>query len=316
MDTENRLAGHQRNPQLEGLLHFFEDKFGPLERQVIEDIPSCDKPVLFIVGCARSGTTLVLQYLSKSGLFAYPTNFLSRFYFAPFIGATLQQMLVDYDHNGEVFGGTTRYFFESNLGKTQGPLAPHEFWYFWRRFFAFGDDQQISENSLAAVDGLGFMKEISALQSVSMKPFVAKGMICNWNLPFLAGLHPRIHFLFVHRDIEDNVNSLLSARLNFFGDLSKWYSFKPPGYQQVLNLSPKEQVEWQIQSTNASIRKGLDEISHDRVFETSYTDFCANPRDLLDKIFSRWSIPLPIEMKDLPLCFDIKKHNKPSSESK
>lgn len=310
MQNEHRLPLHKRNPQLEELLCFFKARLGPLEQQEIEGIARCEKPILFIVGCARSGTTLVLQYLSRSGFFSYPTNFLSRFYFAPFLGAKLQQMLVDCDLRGEIFGGDKGQAFESHLGKTHGALAPHEFWYFWRRYFAFGDVQEMNRSSLDAVDGKGFMQELNALQSVSMQPFVAKAMICNWHLPFLAELDPRIHFLFVHRNTADNAMSLIRARENFFGDSSKWYSFKPPGYEQVLKLSPKQQVEWQVESTNAAIREGLDKIVSNRVFETNYIDFCENPRALLDKIVSRWSIDLPLDAPQLPTRFDIKKHSK------
>ena len=50
---------------------------------------------VFVVGALRSGTTLFTQWLATTGLTAYPTNLLSRFYGAPLVGAKIQQLLTD-----------------------------------------------------------------------------------------------------------------------------------------------------------------------------------------------------------------------------
>ena len=58
--------------------------------------PSPDRrPIILILGCARSESTLLLQLLAESGAFAYPTNFLSRFYATLVLLSNGTQRLVD-----------------------------------------------------------------------------------------------------------------------------------------------------------------------------------------------------------------------------
>src|SRR5690606_4732592 len=115
--------------------------------------------------------------------------------------------------------------YSSVLGKTQGALAPNEFWYFWRRFFPFGEIQRLEPEVLARVDDRGFLAELAAIESVQDKPFAAKGMILNWNLTYLDALLPKALFLHVVRDPLMTAQSLLEARQKFFGRMDAWYSF-------------------------------------------------------------------------------------------
>ena len=57
-----------------------------------------------------------------------------------------------------------------------------------------------------------------------------------------------------------NAQSLVRARQEYFGDLKQWYSFKPPGYENVLGLDPFHQCAWQVLETNAAIEEGLAKI--------------------------------------------------------
>jgi len=302
--VDQRLPEHRRPEALEQELRFFEQILEPVESELLTEAPQCEDPVLFIMGCARSGTTLIYQYLAQAGLFAYPTNFLSRFYYAPYLGARLQRMLFDLDFRGEIKEHGAGTSFESDLGKTLGVGAPHEFWYFWRRFFRFGEEQQLDVKALAASDGWGFMKELRALQSVFARPLVLKGMILNWNIPYLASLDERHRFLFIERGLTDNAGSLLSARRRFFGDERSWYSFKPPGHARVRNLEPAYQTVWQVMATNSAIHAGLAQVPGERVFHTTYEQFCENPRCVLDNLSLRWQRPLPQIAKVLPVRFE------------
>ncbi len=301
-----RVPEYQRPENLEAMLQFFAARLGPVEQREIADLELCDEPIVYIMGCARSGTTLVYQYLTQSGLFAYPSNFLSRFYYAPYLGAQLQKMLFDCDFRGEIDGGRAAAFI-SQLGKTQGALAPHEFWYFWRRFFAFGDTQQLSETELAAVDGTGFTRELRAMQTAFGKPLVLKGMILNWHLPYLAELYENSFFVIVERDTADNARSLLDARREFAGTETDWYSFKPPGWRDVLSLSPPEQTAWQVLATNAALKQGAAKIAPERVCRVTYEQFCTAPQKLLTDIAERCGQSLPHTAAELPAKFDVRR---------
>lgn len=302
----DRTTYHQRPERLEALLQYFEQILGPLESGEIAGLALCDEPILYIMGCARSGSTLVLQYLGRSGLFTYPTNFLSRFYYAPYLGARLQEMLFGADFHGEITHGWPDAF-ESRLGKTIGPLAPHEFWYFWRRFFAFGDTQKLTDEAIRQADVSTFIRELRAFQTVASIPLVLKGMILNWDIPLLARLYERSCFLFVQRRVEANADSLVRARKDYFGDEQQWYSFRPPGYENVVGLDPYHQAAWQVMRTNEAIEDGLAQVPAERVFRVAYEKFCENPRSLLETISARCSRTLPqlAPGSELPIAFTI-----------
>lgn len=290
----NRVEGYQKSASLEAELAYFESLLGPVERQILPEAKNSGEPIVFIMGCARSGSTLVFQYLAESGIFSFPTNFISRFYYAPYIGARLQRMLIECDFRNEVFSQPDkRETYQSSLGKTTGPLAPHEFWYFWRRFFTFVDEQKLSQNELKEIDGDLFHRELMALQSVQRKPLLLKGMILNWNIPYLAKLIGNSFFIHVHRSPLANAQSLIRARQSFFGKCSEWYSFKPPGYQNLLNHSPETQTYWQVLATNQAIRSGLEGLPDDRVISMSYEEFCQQPGRLLDRLSAKTGLTPP-----------------------
>ncbi len=290
----SRTSTHQRLPELESELNFFSELLTPLELQVLPQEPRDPPPTIFIMGCARSGSTLLYQYLAASGVFTYPTNFVSRFYYAPYIGARLQRMLFSLDNRHEITPPSLgQEQFASKLGKTLGAMAPHEFWYFWRRFFHFTDEQCIPENKLSEVDGSTFRRELSAFQSVTNLPLVLKGMILNWHIPFLAELIPNSFFIHIYRDQLANAQSLFKARIDFFGTANEWYSFRPPGYATTQAFTPELQTLWQVRQTKAAVDEGLRSIGTDRSLAVSYEGFCDNPKRVFSQIADMTGNELP-----------------------
>jgi len=94
-----RAPAYRKQEELEALLREMEELFDGLELPF--ELQGPKFPPVFILGSARSGTTLVHQYLAHSGIFAYPTNTLSRFYYAPYVGAKIQQLLFEKDFKEE-----------------------------------------------------------------------------------------------------------------------------------------------------------------------------------------------------------------------
>jgi len=294
LNNTDRVKDFKKNDSLELSLNYFHELLEPTEINQIKDIEHQNLPIIFIVGCARSGSTLLLQYLASSGAFGFPTNFLSRFYYAPYIGAKLQDLLFRNDFKNEIWPKQDASIFSSSLGKTKGPLAPHEFWYFWKRFFHYGIIQKLSSEELVKIDFSLFFKELNALLFYYQKPFIAKGMICNWNLSFLAKLDNRVKFIFIRRDTEKNAISLLNARKQFFGNENIWYSFKPPGYEKILNTSPLKQVTWQVEKTNNDILDELSAIDDSQYITINYKSLCESPLGIFDLIIKKWNISAKI----------------------
>lgn len=284
----NRRPEHARNPRLESMLQELNALLACSEAAVLERFERPEHPIVFIMGCARSGTTLALQYLAATGVFTYPSNLIARFYNAPYIGARIQQMLTDpdYDFRGELTADNSDppYDFASVLGKTRGILAPSEFWYFWRRFFPPQEIQRYEQDALRALDTSRFVAEIAALESVRGLPVLMKGMYLNWNIEFLSKLFSKAVFIQIHRDPLCNMQSLLRARSSFFGAEDAWYSFKPPEYSVLCDRPVDEQLAGQVYYTNRAISEGLAGLASERRLVIDYESLCAEPEQLFEAL--------------------------------
>lgn len=294
MKNEKRTKHHKRDPELEEILGTLEHVLGQAETNAPPELPKDEYPIVFIMGCARSGTTLLCQYLAKVTGFAYPTNLLSRFYYAPYLGSLIQKVLYDLDVKGELLGSLKQENdFTSHLGKTKGPMAPHEFWFFWRRFFNFSETQFLSDEELETVDVAGFYQGLQSICTVHNSPLVLKGAIMNWNIGFLADVFKNAYFIHIKRDVFSNAKSLFNARLEFFGEKEEWYSFKPPEYEMIKSLEPEEQVVAQVIYSNNAIHEGLKVLEQGRHLTVSYDDFCQNPAGVVESLFKLMSLPKP-----------------------
>jgi hypothetical protein len=290
MNSE-RLEAFKRNEKLELLLKELNGILGPAEDRILIDYNTPKYPVILIVGSPRSGTTLLMQWLSKSGKFAYASNLLSRFYAAPFIGAKIQQLLTspEYNFRNEILDFKSDIGYSSDLGKTKGALAPNEFWYFWRRFIPNRDPEYVDEGNLSKMDCKKFLAEIAAIEDVFNKPLAMKGIILQYNLSFLSSIFEKVLFLYTKRHPFYNVQSILEARVKYYGNIEDWYSVKPKEYTMLKNLPPHEQVAGQIFYTNRTIEESLGQISASRWLQIDYEDFCQNPEPVFREIAGKLS---------------------------
>lgn len=283
----------KRNPQLENLLASLNDTLTCAEEHLLEksSVLGPDYPLIFIMGPLRSGTTLFTQWLANSHIAAYPSNLLSRFYAAPAIGAQIQLLLTDprFNFRNEILDFNNSISFESENGKTRGALAPNEFWYFWRRFLPFKElDWLPDEDLFRMVDREKLVSELTTLTRIFAKPFALKGMILNYNIPFLNTLFEKALFIQIKRNPVTNVASILEARKRQLGSEKEWYSFKIPEYPQLKGLDPVTQAAGQLHYINTALTKGMATVSESRKLIVTYEEFCQDPhkvyKDLLIKL--------------------------------
>lgn len=287
MNEPKRQDRFARNSQLEALLAEVNARLNPASVELTHALREEVHPKVFIIGPLRSGTTLFTQWLANSGLVACPTNMLSRFYAAPVIGARIQQLLTDprYDYGAELADLSGEIGFSSENGKTRGALAPHEFWYFWRRFLPFDERDFATDGEIARQGNMdGLRDELNALANVFGKPFALKAMIMNQNLPSLAAKFERALFIHLRRDPVYNIQSALEARRRQYGDISQWYSFRIREYEYLRELSPLKSVAGQIAATRRSIEKGLRTIPRHHSLTVQYETFCENPGRVFEEI--------------------------------
>ncbi|WP_323751979.1 sulfotransferase [Marinobacter sp.] len=286
---EQRSEKFSRVSDLETLLAELNGNLAGANEQYLENV-SEEFSKIFVVGPLRSGTTLFTQWLANTGLAAYPTNMLSRFFGAPLVGAKIQQLLTDprYNFRNEILDFNSDINFSSDNGKTKGALAPNEFWYFWRRFLPFDELDNLPGEELREKGNLaGFRDELNALANIFEKPFAMKAMIMNQNIPELAEQFDKALFIWIRRDPIFNIQSALEARKRQYGDINTWYSFKIKEYPELKNLDPLESVAGQIAAINRSVEQGIANLPDIQKLVVQYEDFCQRPEHYYNEIARR-----------------------------
>jgi len=279
---ETRKKEFQKNNLLENLLYEVNTDLQETEKKLLR--LKYDKyPIIIVMGALRSGTTLTMQWLANTGQFSYPTNFISRFYQAPIVGAKIQKLLLDpaYNFRNEIVDFSRDVNYCSENGKTKGAMAPNEFWYFWRRFLHYDllPADYISDDELKNIfDVETFVQEILGVANVFGKPFAIKGMIANYNIGFLDSILDNVIFLYIKREPSSNIKSVLEARNRQSGNEKMWYSFRIPEMNRLQCIEdPEEQIAGQLFYINKAIQDGLKNVSEERKMEMRYEDFCQNP---------------------------------------
>lgn len=281
MDLESKKeALYKKNNNLEFILQELNREITPV---VHEKPPSSSSlPYLFIVGNPRSGTTILSQWLASLNTFCYPSNLISRFYKNPYVGALVQEMLFNpnYQYKNELNVEITTTQFSSDVGKTTGALEPHEFWYFWREHFSFPEIPISQEAFCKTADFENFVAAIYKLQHFYHKPFFTKALIINSYIPSFFTHLPNCLFLYMKRDEESNINSILNIRKKYYGDMSTWFSFKPKEYNELITYDNYVQVAGQVHLTNKEITNSLRHIPEKNKLEIDYQSFCQNQNEI------------------------------------
>ena len=282
--NRNRTEEFKRNEQLELYLKNLNSLLDQIEEPET-DAP--DFPLVFIVGVPRCGSTLLLQILAKNN-FAYPSNIIARFYNKPYIGALVQKVLAEEDRDKQI-DINKKISFNSKLGRTYGGLNVSEFWYYWRRFFDFGEIQKLSEEKLWQTETDKFKNGLYQLIKIYQKPLALKAMILNWHLDYLSDIIKNSIFVYIKRDLKYIAQSLLQAREKFFGGYQNWFSYKPPEYKWLKELEPEKQVAGQAFFTQEAIENGLQKIDSQRVLDINYENLCQNPKGIYSLISKKVS---------------------------
>ncbi|GGA90289.1 hypothetical protein GCM10011369_35540 [Neiella marina] len=267
----------QKYSQLEHVITQLSSLLSPVQMQQQVHHEQANWPTILIVGAPRSGTTLMLQWLSSLGLFAYPSNVMNRFAYAPHIGALIQRMLFEhqFDPSGEFDDLKSSVNFESLLGKSQGALATSEFQHFFRQYINHYMPAHLSDKEVNEVDWQGICQGLFSIQDVFQKPFVTKAMMAQFNLAPLCRVLKRVVIIHCQREPLCNMQSILLAREQYYGNREQWWSVKPAQYQQLLTMDCYHQVAGQVFYSNDSIAQQLTHHSH--ALHIDYDQFCQNP---------------------------------------
>ena len=272
-----RLDQYRKDPDKEAQLAQMNERLAPLQSQLVAQFHQPQQPLVWIIGAPRSGTTLLSQLLARSDGYSYITNFVARFWKAPYLGAMIQQS-IGLETDPSDLG------LDSQLGVTSSWSGPHEFGYFWRRWFPFGETHKLTEEQLRKIDSKRLASELAAVESVTHKPLFMKNLTCGLQALWLAEAFPRSLFVLVRRDPVYNAQSLLRARQELYGDTTTWLSLRPPEYRSLVPLTPVQQVVGQVYFTLRDIQRSLGQLHENNWIEIGYEDLCRQPQELVKSI--------------------------------
>jgi hypothetical protein len=285
-----KTSSFQDNTKLNQLLEELKAHLHPVQTKVQKSFKQLQWPVGFIIGNPRSGTTLFLQWIANQEHFAYPSNLLNRFAYAPYIGALIQKMLFDkdYDFGNELSDIQSTFKFESNLGKSRGALAPCEFYHFFRNFMPNTDPGFLNDDEIKHVDFKGISQGLCSIENAFQKPFFVKGIMLQFNLIKLFAQIPALLFIYIQRKPFYIMQSLLLARESYYNDRSVWWSVKPKEYNWLKDLDVFHQIAGQVYFTRKSIETSLLSIPQKNKIVIDYEYLCENPIQVFDKIRAKY----------------------------
>jgi sulfotransferase family protein len=264
----------------EGYLRELNRLLAVAELQAIERFSRPRWPTVIVFGAPRSGHTLLSQVLAATGGFGYVTNFVSKFWDAPYLAARIQRMpgFAESEEAPE---------FVSEFGKTSGWGAPHEGGNFLRRWIPFSDTHRADVDILDEEKTVVFRREVAALEDVYERPVFLRNLVYGLNLDLIRLVFDDTLFVHCTRDVVYQAQSILLAREDIMGDRSAWWSLRPAEYPVIARLPVCEQAVAQIYWTGKAVETGLEGVGSARRLEVSYEELVATPRSVAERILRR-----------------------------
>jgi len=259
-------------------------------RKFSQGIRSGDVPLVFILASPRTGSTLIYQLLINFFSFFYFSNFVNDLFSeTPVVGAALDLSVYQ----------SRSVSYKSAYGKTPGPHGPSEASFVFRNWFGGDHPSQTRSCKVNAGKKQHFVLTMKSIHKMTGLPILAKNAWNCFRIQELTRLFPRIHFLWVRRDIRASAISDLEARYRRGGPYV-WNSATTANYQEIQKKPYWEQVVEQQYEYNRSIAIDLDRFCRAQYLELWYEDVCDYPeRELerLDQYFSFHSLPMELRRK-------------------
>lgn len=202
---------------------------------------------IFLVGAPRTGSTILYQSLSSVYDVLYIDNLACRWCDRLLFAVWLSRL---------VYGDRPHGCFQAEFGRTRGGHAPSEcgrFWYRWlprdRHYVGAADVEQCTVEAIRT--------EIEACSRLYGRPMLFKNLNAGQRIGLLRRCFPRARFVFVRRDHERTVASILAARQRMAIGEGQWWSVMPRDHQLLLALPEEAMVRAQVERIEAQIEHDL-----------------------------------------------------------
>lgn len=230
------------------------------ERKYVKKYKYPPTPPIFIVGAARSGSTLLYQLMTHYFKCSYFSNFASVFIKFPVLISKISRPFV------KKYKGST---FQSDYGLTRGLWAPSEaggifnYWFDGQR----NVDQDLIRNS------------VYKLSSIAGGPFICKNLVNSIRLKEICDVFPDAFIIHIKRDVVYNAQSIVLGLRNKKIEMRAVASEKEliGGDDIVVAVNYLLDVE-------SSIEAAVQQQNHKHFIQINYSELCDNYLNELNKI--------------------------------
>lgn len=307
MRKDQKLSQKYRKDQhFEDVLSSMNEQLSIVQNNILN--PEIDEnfSTIHILGVPRSGTTLVSQLIPSFLPVGYINNLIASFWKAPIYGIELSKKLIKEGYISN---------FKSDYGRTIGIKEPHEFGYFWNYYLKYDSLLQKKKAHEKNINWKDLALLINNMTASFDKPILFKSFLLGFHATEFHKHLPKTKFIYIKRDLVDNVISIIKLRKTLNGDINTWGSIKPIQYETLKNMNVYEQIVGQILCLEHEYLKQLKNIPQSNKMIVSYEQICLDPKMFLD-IMSENFLKLSFKSKIQNISdFHVKKNNITTEES-
>lgn len=261
--------------ELEKILVESNKRLRDYEMELIANKKKSSQPILIIAFAPRSGSTLLSQLMAYSGNFNYVSNFMARFWEAPYVAGLLEKSLKIRE--------TIPVTLTSSYGVTHSLSDPHEFGFFWNKWFAYSKSTHKVKEIIG--DKKIFRQEFNSLLSLISKPFFIKNSIIGINSKLISSELNNVYYVVLKRNPLFTAQSIYKGRLNYCQDPNVFWALKPSTFNEIRSLDWPDQIALQIRDIYRDIYRELNETKTPYI-DIDYDNVCDSPESVLYQISS------------------------------
>ncbi|HEU4429458.1 MAG TPA: sulfotransferase [Myxococcota bacterium] len=253
------------------------------ERRTLARARAPTRPILFVMGPPRSGTTLVALSLIRALRVGYLNNLTALFPRSPI---TANRLLGRPIH-------PERVTLKNYYGRTARLCGPNDALYLWDRWLGADRTRPPAEISREAADAL--VRFFGAWEALVDAPLVAKNNSLNGSAALVGALLPTARFVCLRREPLRLAASLLDARRHILGDASDSYGIDDPSRPRLAD--PIQDVVRQLRFHVALADQQRAALG-ERFVDLAYEEFCRDPVEHIVQLGAR-ELGMKVEPDDV-----------------
>ncbi|MCC6300286.1 MAG: sulfotransferase [Anaerolineales bacterium] len=226
-----------------------------------------ERPMIFVCGAPRTGTTLATQVLLNHLPVQYLNNLTAVFPRSPIVA-------------NQLFGKLAKRrvaTYSSFYGKSDHFSGPNDALYLWDRWL--GSNRERIRESLTAAEKSDMVRFFGAFQEAFPGPLLNKNNNLNVQAQVVAEVFENAYFVCMTRDPLHLAQSLYLARLDIHGDADFPYGIHDP--DRGVTQDVVEDVCRQVLFHHKKIHEQQKAIGAERFWIVPYEQFCSQPDTLV-----------------------------------